>query len=71
MAKKEKKGKKGRKAKKSRARVYTAVIIVVVAVAAVVVVRYLRTGGPIEIAGNFYRGTADAEVVLEEFSDFG
>ena len=66
-----KKRKKGRKTRKKTARVYIAVIIVVVAVAAVVVVRYLRTGGPIEIAGNFYRGTANAEVVLEEFSDFG
>ena len=66
MAKK----KKMKRASRKGAKLYAAVIVAVALVGAVVLVRHIRAGAGVEVAGNFFKGAADAAIVLEEFSDF-
>lgn len=61
---------KMKRASRKGAKAYAAVIVVAALVGAVFLVRHLRAGAGVEVAGNFYKGAADAAIVLEEFSDF-
>jgi hypothetical protein len=60
----------GKRTRTKASRVYAGVGIAAALVAAVFLVRYFRAGGSTEAVGNYYRGEANAAVVLEEFSDF-
>lgn len=61
---------KVKRASQKLAKVYAAVIVAAALVGAVFLVRHLRAGAGVEVAGNFYKGVPGAAIVLEEFSDF-